>query len=490
MSNDDDPFAEPNDTEKTIVNLRPGGRAPAPQQPAYAPPPQQGFGQQQPPPQQGFGQPQPPQQGFGQPQQGFGQQPPPMQPTQPQMPQQPARAAEASFALTGMNTLNAAASQIFALIGRIRNRAQHNDPAALRNSVVKEIQAFEQRCLHAGVPAQTVNIARYLLCATVDDVVLNTPWGGRSVWTTQSMVGTFHKETHGGDRFFDLLARMEQDPANSLETLEFIYVCLSLGFEGRLRVENQGTDKHMRIREGLARLIRAQRGDQEHALSPFWKGIKLAHKALNIWKPLWIITGILVVVLTGSFVGLSYALTGETERLQGTLATLGRPEPIELTRRAPPPPPPPPAPEEEERLDVVTGFLKEEIDEGIVTVFEQGNTLVIRIAGAEMFGPGRDVIQAGYEERIQKVAAALEGQPGSVLVAGHSDSDPISNARFPNNQVLSLRRAEAVMAVIVESLEGSDRVSAEGRADRELIMNENGTEDKRLSRRVEVILVK
>ena len=463
MSNDDDPFAEPDDTEKTIVNLRPGGRAPAPQQPAYAPPPQQG---------------------------GFGQQPPPAQPVQPQMPQQAPRAAEASFALTGMNTLNAAASQIFALIGRIRNRAQHNDPAALRNAVVKEIQAFEQRCLHAGVPAQQVNIARYLLCATVDDVVLNTPWGGRSVWTTQSMVGTFHKETHGGDRFFDLLARMEQDPATNLEMLEFIYVCLSLGFEGRLRVENQGTDKHMRIREGLARLIRAQRGDQEHALSPFWKGVKLAHKALNIWKPLWITTGALVLVLTGAFVGLSYALTGETERLQGTLATLGTPGPVELTRRAPPPPPPPPAPEAEERLDVVTGFLQAEIDEGIVTVFEQGNTLVIRIAGAEMFGPGSDHLSAGYPERLARVAAALNEQPGRIIVAGHSDSIPISTARFPNNQVLSLRRAEAVMEAIAGELDDPSRMSAEGRAEKEPIAD-NGTRAGRAqNRRVEVILVK
>jgi len=476
MSNDDDPFAEPDDTEKTIVNLRPGGRAPAPQPPAYAPPPQQGFGQ--------------PQQGFGQPQQGFGQAQPPLQPTQPQMPQQAPRAAEASFALTGMNTLNAAASQIFALIGRIRNRAQHNDPATLRNSVVKEIQAFEQRCLHAGVPAQQVNIARYLLCATVDDVVLNTPWGGRSVWTTQSMVGTFHKETHGGDRFFDLLARMEQDPANNLETLEFIYVCLSLGFEGRLRVENQGTDKHMRIREGLARLIRAQRGDQEHALSPFWKGLKMAHKALNIWKPLWIITGVLALALTGGFVGLSYALTGETERLQGTLATLGRPEPIELTRRAPPPPPPPPAPEVEERLDLVTGFLTSEIEEGVVTVFEKGNTLVIRIAGAEMFGPGSDHLSDGYPERLARVAAALNGQSGTIIVAGHSDSIPISTARFPNNQVLSLRRAEAVMAAIAGELDDPTRLSAEGRAEKEPIAD-NGTRAGRAqNRRVEVILVK
>ncbi len=493
MSDDDDPFAEPNDTEKTIVNLRPGGRAPAPQQPqqpGYAPPPPQGFGQQppaqQPPAQQGFGQ---PQQGFGQPQPGFGQPQPPQQPQMP--PQQPRAAApDTGFALTGMNTLNAAASQIFALIGRIRNRAQHNDPAALRNAVVREVQAFEQRALHAGIPAQTVNIARYLLCATVDDVVLNTPWGGRSVWTTQSMVGTFHKETHGGDRFYDLLARMEQDPANNLEILEFIYVCLSLGFEGRLRVENQGTDKHMRIREGLARLIRAHRGAQEHGLSPFWKGVKLAHRALNIWLPLWIITGILAVVLSLGFFGLSYALTGDTERLQGTLATLGRPAPIELTRRAPPPPPPPPAPEVEERIDVVTGFLEAEIAEGIVTVFEQGNTLVIRIAGAEMFGPGSDVLQRGYPERLARVAAALNEQTGSIIVAGHSDSIPISTAKFPNNQVLSLHRAEAVMAAIADKLDDPSRMTAEGRAAREPIAD-NGTRAGRAqNRRVEVILVK
>ncbi|MEM9852361.1 MAG: type VI secretion system protein TssL, partial [Pseudomonadota bacterium] len=36
MISDDDPFAEPTDTEKTVVNLRPGGRSPAP-----APPPPQ-----------------------------------------------------------------------------------------------------------------------------------------------------------------------------------------------------------------------------------------------------------------------------------------------------------------------------------------------------------------------------------------------------------------------------------------------------------------
>ncbi len=483
---DDDPFAEPDDTEKTIVNLRPGGRAPAPQQPV-APPPQQQFQQPpqqyQPPPQQGgFGQ----QPGYPPQQQGYAQQPP----QQPQAAPQRRGPDDGGFALTGMNPLNAAASQIFALIGRIRNRAQHNDPAALRSAVVNEIQQFEQRALHAGIPAQTVNIARYALCATVDDVVLNTPWGGRSIWTTQSMVGTFHKETHGGDRFFDLLGRMEQEPSVNLDMLEFIYMCLSLGFEGRLRVEHQGSDKHLRIRENLARLIRSNRGDQEHALSPFWKGLKVAHRPLNIWLPLWIITGFLVVILSGTFFALTFLLSGNTERLQGSLAQLGTASPIELTRLAPPPPPPPPAPEVEERLDRVKGFLDAEISEGIVSIREVGNTLIISIAGAEMFGRASDELQTGYPERLSKVAAALNGETGTIIVAGHSDSDPISNARFPSNQILSLRRAESVMNVIAQNLDDGSRATAEGRADRELILDENGREDKKLSRRVEVILVR
>jgi type VI protein secretion system component VasF len=41
--------------------------------------------------------------------------------------------------MTGLNPLNASAATLFALVSRIRNRAQHADPDALRRSVVAEI---------------------------------------------------------------------------------------------------------------------------------------------------------------------------------------------------------------------------------------------------------------------------------------------------------------------------------------------------------------
>ena len=168
--------------------------------------------------------------------------------------------------LTGMNRLNACAAPLFSLISRIRNRAQHMDADKLRQSVVSEVRAFENRALQAGIAAQTVKAARYSLCATLDDVVLNTPWGGQSNWGLQSMVGTFHRETVGGDRLYDLLARLEKEPANNIDLLEFMYMCMSLGFEGRLRVEQGGPDKHTRIRAGLAAVIRAKRVAMERDL--------------------------------------------------------------------------------------------------------------------------------------------------------------------------------------------------------------------------------
>ena len=193
----DDPFAESTDTDKTVIRLNPGGRLPepTPSQPEIAPTPKVGT------------------------------------PEVTTATQSVAQIPGSQNVLAGFNPLCAAASHLFQLVGRIRNRAQHSNPAQLRQSVVSEIRAFEDRASHAGVPGQIVKVARYAICATVDDVVLNTPWGGNSIWAQQSMVGTFHKETHGGERFYDLLDRLQTDPGSNRDLLEFLYMCLSLGFE-------------------------------------------------------------------------------------------------------------------------------------------------------------------------------------------------------------------------------------------------------------------
>ncbi len=467
MADFDDPFAEPGDTDKTVIKPNPGGRrpaaaaAPAPT-PAVAPEPVADT---------------PELDAFGLP-----------QPAAPAAPKAAAPKAT-QVALTGMNQLTACATSLFALISRIRNRAQHMDPDKLRQSVVAEVRAFENRALKAGITAQNVKVARYALCATLDDVVLNTPWGGQSSWGLQSMVGTFHRETVGGDRFYDLLARLEKEPATNIDMLEFLYMCMSLGFEGRLRVEQGGSEKHLQIRAGLARIIRGQRGNVERDLSPRWKGLDKPFKALSAWRLVWLTLAVLGTVLALQFAGLSWALSRDTENVVGQLSVVESGPVAVLERRAPPPPPPPPTPSIEEQVAKVSGFLEAEIADGVVEVFQSGNTLIIRLVGSGMFGSGSDQLQRGFVDPVDRVARSLNDENGRLIVVGHSDNIPIRSSRFPSNMALSLARAKSVMSGMAKVIDDPARLSAEGRADKEPIAD-NGTKAGRArNRRIEVLLI-
>nr|WP_322786799.1 type VI secretion system protein TssL, long form [Sedimentitalea nanhaiensis] len=304
------------------------------------------------------------------------------------------------------------------------------------------------------------------------------------------MVGTFHRETVGGDRFYDLLARLEKEPGQNIDMLEFLYMCMSLGFEGRLRVEQGGSEKHLQIRGALARIIRAQRGPLERDLSPHWEGEQKPFKPRSVWRVVWIAVAVTATLLMLQFVGLSWALSTSTERVVGQLSVIDSGSVAELQRRAPPPPPAPLAPTAEEQLKKVEGFLQPEIDDGIVEVFQKGNTLIVRITGTGMFGSGSDELSKSFRAPVDRVAKALNDEPGPVIIAGHSDNVPIRSSRFPSNMALSLARAKSVMSRMSGALTDPTRLSAEGRADKEPIAD-NGTRDGRAkNRRIEVLLVR
>ena len=462
-----DPFEEADDSERTVIRPNPGGKRPAaPPQRSAAPTP---FGNTAATTEQSTS--------YGVPGGNA-----------PAAPRPPADAT--TIALTGMNQLNALASPLLSLISRIRNRAQHMDPDKLRESVVAEVRAFENAALKAGIDAQKVKVARYALCATLDDVVLNTPWGGQSSWAQQSMVGTFHRETVGGDRFYDLLARLEEDPTNNIDMLEFVYMCLSLGFEGRLRIEQGGPDKHLQIRNTLSRIIRGQRGEVERDLSPRWKGVLKPYKALSAWKPVWIAVGVTALLMATTFAGLTWALGRSTDTVMGQLSVLDTGVAPVLRPRSPPPPPPPPAPAEVERLAQFTEFLSDEITEGLVTVFEDGNTLTIRLSGAGMFGSASDALDDKFVAPITRIAESLKEEPGSIIVAGYSDSVPLTPGRFRDNTDLSHARAEVVRAMMAGIIGDPSRLLAEGRGETDPIGDNETAEGRSQNRRIEILLVK
>ena len=64
------------------------------------------------------------------------------------------------------------------------------------------------------------------------------------------------------------------------------------------------------------------------------------------------------------------------------------------------------------------------------------------------------------------------------------------SARFPSNQILSLRRAEAVLNAIAGTMDDPSRLTPEGRADKEPLVENSSRANKAKNRRVEVILVR
>ncbi len=466
MSNKD-PFAEPDDNERTVIRPNPGGKRPTPGVASQAP---QSYGQQD-----------------------YGQRPADPGPAMgvPQSAQRPSGGTDANaIAMTGMNPLTALATPLLSLVSRIRNRAQHMDPDKLRQSVMAEVRGFENAALQAGQDAQKVKVARYALCATIDDVVLNTPWGEQSVWAQQSMVGTFHRETVGGDRFYDLLARLEQDPNTNIDLLEFLYMCLSLGFEGRLRVEQGGQDRHLQIRNALARIIRGQRGDVERDLSPRWKGVVKPYQILSAWRPVWIAVGVTAALLSLTYGGLAFALGRQSGTVLDQISAIDTGEVATMLRRAPPPPPPPPPKEEVDQVAKLASFLEPEVKEGIITVFAKGNTLTIRLAGVGMFGSGSDALKEAFAPTLNRVAEALKDEKGNIVIAGHSDSSKVGGGRFKSNDELSQARADVVLKMLAPIIGDPSRIIAEGRGDKEPIADNGTKEGRATNRRIEILLVK
>ena len=299
--NSDDPFANSGDNDRTVIRPTPGRRNTTPVTPQQNVPLAPGAPQSI-TPQTGVGI--PPSAAFAQPQQFA--------------------PATAAITASGLNPLVDSAVVLLTLAAQLRNTPSHPDVAGLREHVMQQIRIFEQNSRSAGVTPETALTARYTLCTLLDETVLGTPWGSESVWSTQSLLSTFHKETWGGEKFFMILDRMMQEPTSNIDMLELMYICLSLGFEGKYAVLEQGRSKLTETMDNLFRTIRMQRGDFERELSPHWRGVQDKRNVLVRYVPLWVVGALAGVLLLVTYGGFRFILENSSSSAYDTLETIGQ----------------------------------------------------------------------------------------------------------------------------------------------------------------------
>lgn len=379
-------------------------------------------------------------------------------------------------ALTGpnINPLVAAAAPLLACAAAMRTSVQQADPTALKESLATGLRAFESQARAQALPHEQVIAARYILCTALDEAAASTAWGGSGAWSTHSLLVQFHNETWGGEKVFQLMARLSTDVAVNRNLLELLYLVLAFGFEGRWRVIDGGRAQLEGVRERLLRLLRRGQPQADTALSPHWKTAVQPAAALRGGLSLWWLAGGAVLLLAGLMAGLRISLDRRAEPVVAALADLdtktgATPAPVVAKPR-------------------LLGFLRPEIDAGLVEVLDMADRSVVTIRGDAFFEPGSAEMSPVMKQVMPRIAMALTGTPGAVLITGHTDSQPVRRQRNLTNQQLSQNRAEAVRAALAATVDPA-RLRAEGRADSEPVAANTGAAGRARNRRVEITLM-
>lgn len=380
----------------------------------------------------------------------------------------------------GLNPLERAAGPLLALLTRLRSTLSHPMPASLRAQLLAYLRQYEDQAREAGVSQDEIMLGRYVLCTALDEAVLSTPWGSGSEWGKQSLLITLHNEAWGGEKVFQLLEHCLQNQRQRLHILELLYLCMSLGFEGRYRVMSDGRSQLEALRERTAAAIHSVRGEQERELSPRWRGVQVVRDRLSQFLPPWVGAAVCLALLLLLLLGLRLKLAADAEPVFRDIHSLGE-IPVQAIDR----PPVQPRLVERPRL---ARLLADDIKAQRVMVQDAADRSVVTIRGDELFASGSASISDGLQPLLMRIADAVGKVKGNVLVTGHSDNKPIATLRYPSNWKLSQDRAQQVMEVLAARSGQPERFTAEGRSDTEPVTSNDTAAGRAKNRRVEITL--
>ena len=384
---------------------------------------------------------------------------------------------------TGTGPLATAAAPLLQLLARLRSAATAPDPGDMRERTRRELRAFERRAKEAKVPADQLRLAHYALCAALDDVVLNLPWGARGRWRDQPLAVELHGDADAGRGFFDQLRRLRDTMPASLPVVELMFMCLSLGMMGPYRAAVDGPAQLERVRHRVFGLVVAS-APIPQALSDHAAGVDAPAVPRRGGVPVWVGASVAAAILAGLYAyGLNEVNAASDEVYQAAIAAPPAAMPA-LVRPAalPPPPKPPPAPPgAAERLQAALAGLPE------VEVLATPAATVIRIPAHLLFPRANAALAPANP--LDRVAQALRGQAGAVQVLAYTDNQPTHTVAFPSNFALSVARAKAVRTALVRVLPPA-RVSADGRADADPVAPNTTQDGRERNRRVDIVVAR
>jgi len=266
-----------------------------------------------------------------------------------------------------------------------------------------------------------------------------------------------------------------------------MHACLSLGFEGQYRGVNGGDRDLQRVRRDVYETLRHLKPRPDDDISPRWRGLAKLMANLGPRLPLWAILAAAIALLTAIYFLLRLLIANDGDALADKLLALNPADPITIERAAF-------VPYKEElrdltQLERIRAALAPEIAAGGLDVVAKGDFIVVEINNLLLFDSGRADVKKEFGPIADRIAAALEPEPGPIKVTGHTDNvKPKKNSAFKSNYDLSVARAKSVEAVMEPKISDVSRFSIEGKGEDDPVADNKTPEGRAKNRRVDLMI--
>jgi type VI secretion system protein ImpK len=123
---------------------------------------------------------------------------------------------------------------VFAMISAIESNTDIGETEELALKTRRLLDEVRENAVRTGIQEQLVSDAQFAVVAFVDESIARSSWKGKENWLAKPLSSRYGMPANAGAVFFDRLDDWLKSPQPPKDLVEVFYVCLGLGFRGRL----------------------------------------------------------------------------------------------------------------------------------------------------------------------------------------------------------------------------------------------------------------
>ena len=135
----------------------------------------------------------------------------------------------------------------------------------------------------------------------------------------------------------------------------------------------------------------------------------------------------------------------------------------------------------------LTIALKEQIDQGLVSIEQREDTVFVTVGSGGAFPSGTADLTDEARRILDRIALASMSPTSEITITGHTDDVPIANAQFRDNWDLAAGRAASVVQAIEQTgLIDGNRLAAVSKGEMAPVADNDTAEGREKNRRIEI----